>query len=188
MKERVSRIYLTGFMGCGKSSIGLILANTLGWKFIDLDDEIIKSEKMSITEIFKIQGESVFRDIEARELHKMENSNRVIVALGGGAILRESNIDLMKATGKLIYIKASPEKIYSRLKLKTNRPLFQTADNLIMTKENAILKIRTMMNEREKYYLLADLIFSPEDYSIGYCVDKLRAILFKKYGIENAEN
>ena len=175
-------------MGCGKSSIGLILANTLGWTFIDLDNEIIKSEDMSIEDIFKTHGESGFRDIESRELHKMNNYEEVVIALGGGAILRESNIDFIKKSGKLIYNKASPEKIYSRLKYKTNRPHFQTADNLIMTKENALTKIQNMMNEREKYYQLADIVFLPEAFSIGNSVDKLRYALSQKYRLDYAEN
>lgn len=175
-------------MGCGKSSIGLILANTLGWTFFDLDSEIVKTEKMSIEDIFKLHGESFFRDIESRVLHKMEDMSGVVVALGGGAILRESNIDFMKATGKLVYIKASAEIIYSRLKFKTNRPLFQTVDNFIMTKENALQKIQSLMNEREKYYQLADIVFLPEAFSIGNSVDKLRYALSQKYRIDYAEN
>ncbi len=188
MEAQISRIYLTGFMGSGKSSIGLILANTLGWTFIDLDKciEAVCGEK--VTEIFKTKGETYFREVEHQELVKTAGRECVIVALGGGAILRPENLQLIRGAGKLIYLRIPPEKIYARLRFKTDRPLFQTTDNIILSKEKAIEKITGMLKEREKYYEQADLIYEAANYSIGYSVDQLKKILSKSFKLDYAKN
>jgi len=82
------RVYLLGFMGAGKSTIGRILAKRVGWKFIDLDEEIERGEGHSIREIFDGKGEAHFRQLEYHYLQELSTAERVIVALGGGRICR----------------------------------------------------------------------------------------------------
>jgi shikimate kinase len=175
-------------MGCGKSSIGQILANTLGWTFIDLDKLIEESYGGRISKIFKERGEEYFRQLETETLNKTAEMQCIIVALGGGAIIRKENRSFMNSFGKLIYLKTTPEKLYSRLRFKTDRPLFQTSENVILSKEMAIEKISRLLDERETYYNEAHLIFDAADNSIGYSVDKLKSILIKTYHLEHAEN
>ncbi len=178
---KTKRIYLTGFMGAGKSTIGLILANTLGWTFYDLDAEIVKSRGKSVVAIFKEDGETKFRELEASVLAELSKSDNIIVALGGGAVLFEDVAKLIKSSGVSVYLKASAERIYDRLKYKTDRPLFQTLEGGALSKEDAMKKIRTMLKEREGTYMEADLVFNTEGLAIGKIVDHLKIELGRKF-------
>lgn len=178
---KTKRIFLTGFMGAGKSTIGLILANTLGWTFYDLDAEIVKSSGKSVVAIFKDEGESRFREMEASVLAELSKNDNIIVALGGGAVLFEGVAKIIKDAGVSVYLKASPERIYDRLKYKTDRPLFQTLEGGALSKEEAMKKIRTMLKEREGKYMQADLVFNTEGLAVGKIVDQLKMELGRKF-------
>lgn len=178
------RIYFTGFMTCGKSTIGPILANVLGWNFFDLDLEIIKNEGMSIKEIFDKKGEEYFRQIEGDILFELSKHDKTIISLGGGAITNERNLQTIKSSGKLIYLKITPEVIYYRIKNKLNRPIFY---DLVMNeapKEAFLNKINSLLEEREKYYNQADLVIETGNNEIGVTVDKIAKILWR-LGIES---
>ena len=112
MKKRI--YYLTGFMAAGKSTIGPILANTLGWNFYDLDKEIEKQVGMKVVEIFREKGEEYFRNAETEILKKLSTEDEAIISLGGGAIASNDNFKIIKSTGKIIYLKFSPEMAYKR--------------------------------------------------------------------------
>jgi shikimate kinase len=113
-----NRIYLTGFMTSGKSTLGKILANVLGWNFYDLDKEIEIEEKKKVTEIFETDGEKYFREIESNKLKLLSKEERVIISLGGGTIISDENVKFITANGKLIYLRVTPEIIYTRIKKK----------------------------------------------------------------------
>jgi len=171
------RIYLTGFMTSGKSTLGSILANVLGWDYYDLDKEIEKRENNKITEIFELKGEEYFRNIESEILKHLSLDKKVVISLGGGTIVNDNNVKFITQNGKLIYLKVEPEIIYTRIKKKTDRPLikdFVLAEN---TKEDFIQKIKLMLSEREKYYNKADLVFNVDNSPIGITVDKLAKIV-----------
>jgi len=119
------RIYITGFMTSGKSTIGPILANVLGMVFFDLDKEIEKEEDQAIIDIFDQKGETYFRETEWRVLKRLSEKSDIVISLGGGTIIQDNNFMLLKSTGKIIYLKVSPEILYMRLKNKINRPLFK---------------------------------------------------------------
>lgn len=103
------RIVLTGFMGAGKSALGPLVAQHLGWKFLDLDDEIVRAEEKSIAEIFDAGGEARFRELEQGALVNTLKLERVVLALGGGAIETEANRQvLQKDTGTLLLYLAAP--------------------------------------------------------------------------------
>lgn len=101
MKKKI--YYLTGFMAAGKSTIGPILANSLGWNFFDLDKEVEKKEGIKIVDLFKQKGEEYFRKLETEILKELSGNNEVIISLGGGAIASEENFNIIKSSGKIIF-------------------------------------------------------------------------------------
>lgn len=118
-------IYLIGFMGAGKTTIGHLLAEYLQTTFIDLDDYIEKTYQMRIPEIFNNYGEKTFRDYETKALQNVKNVH--IVATGGGVVERQENIKSMKK-GIIIYLETSFEEIKHRLRHDSNRPLWNISD------------------------------------------------------------
>lgn len=122
MKNKL--VYLTGFMASGKSTIGPILANTLGWNFFDLDRLIEQSSGKSIRSIFEENGEDYFRTLETEILVKVSTLEFYIISLGGGTIASDKNLNIIKSTGLLIYLESSPEETYKRLRFKRDRPAF----------------------------------------------------------------
>ncbi len=180
----VTKIYLTGFMTSGKSTLGQILANVLGWNFYDLDKELEKDENLKVSEIFEVKGENYFRKIESLKLHEYSQKEHTIIALGGGTLINDDNLNLILKTGKLVYLKVSPEIIYKRIKNKIDRPLFRDFVLAGNSKEEFIKKINSMLQERNKYYNKANLSFDVDDSPIGITVDRLaksiKKILYEK--------
>lgn len=115
-------VYLCGFMGCGKSTVGQLLAKKLGKEFIDLDDYIEDREGMSIPDIFAQKGEGYFRQRECEALADLPSSVGV-VATGGGTLLKKENGDLAKSLGTVVYIDAPFELCYDRIKDDPHRPI-----------------------------------------------------------------
>lgn len=138
-------VILIGFMGSGKTTVGLKLSYRLRRTVIDTDKEIEREEKRSISDIFAADGEQYFRDRETAILKKMlENTNNQIISVGGGLPLREENRKLLHELGQVFYLCASAETIYGRLKNDTTRPLLQGPD--------PETKIKTLLNERDACY------------------------------------
>mgnify|MGYP001241088888 FL=1 len=134
-------IYLVGMMGSGKSTVGKILAKQLGKQCIDLDYQIEKKVGESIESIFQNEGELKFRYYETLELKKISNS---VVACGGGIILSNENLNLMKRNGRIIYLKATLDELERRLIKSKNRPLLKNRDL-----RDSLEKI---LNERKRKY------------------------------------
>jgi shikimate kinase len=169
-------IYLTGFMGSGKSTIGPILANALGWDFYDLDRVIEKRTGKKIREIFEQDGEIFFRRIETETLKEISNYDKTIISLGGGTIASEENIKILKTSGKLFYLKMSMEAAYRRLKYKRDRPaLKNTSEDF--SKEELMNKIDELMKARMNYYEQADFTIDTDKSSVGKTVDKIVKII-----------
>ncbi len=120
-------IVLVGMPSCGKSTIGELLAKKLNMQFVDADKEIEKSEGKSIPQIFKESGEDAFRDIESRTIEKVSSMQNKVIATGGGAILREQNITLLKGNGKIYFIDRPLEMLITT----EDRPLSSNRDDLI---------------------------------------------------------
>ena len=110
-------------MGTGKSSVGCQLAKERGWNFIDLDELIELKEQRRIVDIFAKDGEAYFRKIEKNILKQVSTQKKFVVACGGGVVLDKDNIKLMKKTGRMICLYASPEQILKRVSLNNDRPL-----------------------------------------------------------------
>lgn len=118
----VKPIFLCGFMGCGKSTVGKILAKKMGVKFADLDKYIEDKEKMSIPEIFEKKGEEYFRKVETEALAEFKSLGGV-VATGGGALLSEENGRVAKSSGMVVFIDTFFNTCYDRIKDDPNRPI-----------------------------------------------------------------
>lgn len=115
-------VYLCGFMGCGKSTIGKILARRNGCVFVDMDDYIVEREGMTIPQIFAEKGEKYFRDTETAVIGELAQKSCVI-ACGGGAMLKKENADIAAENGIVVYIDIPFEVCYERISGDTNRPL-----------------------------------------------------------------
>lgn len=150
----MNRIFLIGFMGCGKSTVGRNLARALNWKFIDLDQFIQEQEGLSITEIFNQQGEEVFRLLEKNALEKAATLENVVIATGGGAPCHHNNLERMKESGLTIYLKLEPEGLLERLlPARKSRPLIANKSD-----DELLLFIREKLAEREPFYNQASVI------------------------------
>lgn len=117
----MTTIYLCGFMGCGKSHIGRMLARMTGRKLVDLDAVIVEREGLSIPEIFERFGEPHFRSLEAKYIREL--SEGYIVATGGGALINDATAQFAQESGMSVYINTSFDNCYARIKNDKNRPL-----------------------------------------------------------------
>lgn len=120
-----SNIALTGFMGCGKTTIGKRLAKLMGMDFIDLDQKIEKEQGMSISEIFEKNGEMFFRDLETRACHELNTLSNTVIATGGGTVIRDSNAEILKENCLILYLNPTLAQIEKNLQGSTTRPLLQ---------------------------------------------------------------
>ena len=144
-------------MGCGKTTQGKKLAKEMGYYFIDLDDYISNKYDNAITDLFQEVGEDEFRKIETKALQECINDNlKALIATGGGTPCFNNNMELMKANGKVIYLKMGPEDLYNRLfNAKNERPLIKDKAN-----EEMLLYIENLLKVREVLYNKADIITS----------------------------
>lgn len=141
----MGNVILIGFMGCGKSSVGVKLSYRLRKAVIDTDKEIEKEEQRSISDIFAEEGEAYFRNKETECLRRLiETADDKIISVGGGLPMRDVNRELMHKLGQVVYLRAKPETVYERLKHDTTRPLLQG--------ENPQEKIKILMAQREQNY------------------------------------
>ena len=155
-------IFLTGFMGVGKSTVGQILAQKLSREFSDLDQLIERQEGLKVFEIFQKHGEAYFREKESLVLHGLCRGNSQVIALGGGAFLKESHREEMKKSGLSIYLKASFPVLCERLRGQDfkQRPLLQQIDVL----EDSV-ELQQLLKQREGFYEQADWIISTDGKS-----------------------
>ena len=130
--------------GSGKSTVGRQLSRRLQLPFFDSDHLIEQRLGCSIREYFAREGEAAFRDLEEQVLAELAQGRDAVVATGGGAVLREANRNALRAGGKVIYLRSSPEELYRRLRHDTQRPLLQVADPMA--------KLRTLYAERDPLY------------------------------------
>jgi shikimate kinase len=130
--------------GSGKSTVGRQLARRLMLPFFDSDHVIEQRLGCSIREFFAREGEDAFRDVEQQVLAELAQGPAAVVATGGGAVLREANRQALRAGGKVVYLRSTPEELYRRLRHDTQRPLLQVADPLA--------KLRTLYAERDPLY------------------------------------
>lgn len=133
-------IVLIGFMGSGKTSVSKGLSTLLEMDSIDTDDLIIEKSGMSIDGIFNTYGEAGFRKLEKEIIESLQDIKNTIISCGGGVVLNATNINLLKNNGQLIWLKTSPQEIYSRLSEDKSRPLLK--DDLTMERLSEMLDSR----------------------------------------------
>lgn len=176
-------IFLTGFMASGKSTIGPILANTIGWDFLDLDKVIEEKTSKKIVDIFREEGEKFFRELETNTLTEITRLNKYVISLGGGTIENEENLKMINNNGILVYLETSPEAAYRRLRFKRDRPALLFDDHE-PTKEEFLNRINTILRRRLKYYNQADIKINTDNKPVGITVDQIVKILRKDFKIE----
>jgi len=149
-----SRIFLIGFMGSGKTTMGSRLARKIGYKFVDMDQMIEETAGMTVPGIFSEHGEKVFRKWELDILRELCLHEKVVIATGGGAPCHGDMMSIMNKNGTTVYIKLSPMDLRERLMLsKSERPLIKGKNE-----EELLSFITKKLKERENYYNQANLI------------------------------
>jgi len=147
--KRTPGIYLVGFMASGKTTIGRMLADELGWSFADVDEDIEAAQGVSIANIFDARGEEEFRKIEQEALRRrvgeVERGKPMVLALGGGAFAHESSHDLLEENGVTVWLDCPFETVCARVAETTNRPLARDAG-----------KFRQLYEDRRAAYAKAD--------------------------------
>ena len=148
-------IFLIGFMGCGKSTNAACLAEMTGAKQVEMDQMIVENEGMAIADIFKEKGEAYFRELETDLIKSFAGVEPTVISCGGGAVLKEENVRLMKESGKIVLLTAEPETIYERVKDSTERPVLNGNMNVGYIEE-------LMEKRRPKYEAAADVTIATD--------------------------
>lgn len=160
-------------MGSGKSTLGPIIANTIGYRYTDLDREIEEKEGKSITYIFTERGEKYFRKIENIILSELSLNSRQVISLGGGTLQDDDNMTIVSKYGILLYLKIDPELLIKRLKNKLDRPLLRSINGEKLSGDELRNRIYSLLHDRESNYHQADLIVEIKNEKIGLTVDRI---------------
>lgn len=160
-------IILIGFMGCGKTSVGIRLSYRMRRTMIDTDKTIERFQKMTISDIFAQMGEEAFRRMETQCLKRLlEEADGQIISTGGGLPVREENRSLLKQLGMVIYLRVTPQTVCRRLASDTTRPLLQG--------ENPEEKVRLLLEGRKEIYEdAADMIIDVDDKNFDEILDEI---------------
>lgn len=159
-------------MGTGKSAVGRELAEELRLEFVDIDDLIVRKEKRSINDIFIQNGEAYFRGLEKDALTQVSAGENQVVACGGGIVIDAGNIAVMRETGNIFALSASPEIILERTKKYTHRPLLNVDD--------PYNKVKDLLKARQPYYSKADLVIDTSSLSIKQVVSRIACLIKEK--------
>lgn len=166
MKKPPEIIFLCGFSGSGKTETGRRLAEMIEFGFIDTDATVEESLGKTIPEIFAKLGEAKFRFAESDVIRMATRRRPQVIALGGGAIGDEHKLSYIKDHGYLIYLRVTAETVYERLRNSTLRPLLEVyTDDEERRREAVMKRVNKMLEEREKYYLAADMVVDTEGKS-----------------------
>lgn len=167
--KRTPGLYLVGFMGAGKTTVGRVLADELGWCFVDIDSDIEAQESKTIAEIFRQHGEARFRELEAQMISSrvslIEAGDPCVMALGGGAFVQKGNWQLIKNNGVTVWLDCQLETVRKRLGEDVARPLAQDATAL-----------KKLFEDRRPLYARADFRIDVDTAEIGEIVRKILAL------------
>jgi shikimate kinase len=149
-------------MGSGKSTAGPLVADRLGYRFLDLDAEVERAAGVTISEVFAQRGEKQFRALETAVLSEAAVQERVVVATGGGALANEGNLLMAETSGFIVYLKLSPTVLAGRLHGPNGRPLLHDEDGHPMTEEQIVARLGELIEQRERFYQHADVVIEAE--------------------------
>jgi shikimate kinase len=169
---QTARIYLTGFMGAGKSATGRRLAAELGWEFIDLDEQIEAAAGLPVAEIFGRHGEDHFRRLERRELAATLDRSRLVVATGGGTLAQPEALELLRGRGLIVWLELPFAELAARIEAAgvAARPLFGDRR-----------RARRLYEERLPFYRQANIVLAVDG---GQSVEKVVRRLMAELGVE----
>ncbi|MGN1377104.1 MAG: shikimate kinase [Dorea sp.] len=159
-------IVLIGFMGAGKSTISDYLSTMFDMDIVEMDQVIAEREEMSIPDIFATYGEEYFRDLETGLLIEMQDRKNTVISCGGGAALRERNVEEMKKNGRVVLLTASPEVVYERVKDSNDRPVLNGRKNV-----EGIAEL--MEQRRGKYEAAADIVINTDHKTVLQVCEEL---------------
>jgi shikimate kinase len=171
--QRNQRIFLTGFMASGKSTIGPILANAIGFNFADLDSTIAREDGKSVREIFRDLGETYFRRREREVVTAMGLRDRTVISLGGGTLADPETLEIVKTSGILVYLKVTVDEITRRLRNKTDRPMVLGVDGHRLAEGELRERVVSLLAAREPFYSQADITLEADQSRLGLTVDRL---------------
>lgn len=163
-------VFLVGMMGAGKTTIGKALARALDWAFLDLDHELEERCGVRVADIFDIEGEHGFRKRESALLDECTRRSRIVLATGGGAVLRPENRHALRSRGVVVYLRAAPGELYRRVARDRTRPLLQT--------DNPRQRLESLLIEREPLYQeVAHVVFDTGQGPIAQTTQRLLTVL-----------
>lgn len=164
-------LYLVGFMGTGKTTLGRRLARELGFRFLDSDHEIEKRAGMKVAQIFEQMGEGAFRKMEREFIESGHPNSNCVVACGGGLVCRDDMPSLVRSKGVSVVLFSTAEEILQRVSGNKNRPLLNVP--------NPLERIRALMQERESFYLKAGIAIL-----VDKALDATQARILRVYNSE----
>ena len=153
-----ANLALIGFMGTGKTSVGRLVADNLGFEFLDTDELIQSHTGRSIADIFAKDGEPAFRALEKQVIQEISTRVKMVIATGGGLPTIAENLAVLKSFALVVCLWASPEKIWERVRHQSHRPLLHDA--------NPQKKIRELLAVREPFYKQADVLINTDLRSV----------------------
>ena len=166
MKNIAGNIFLIGFMGAGKTTLGKQIARQLGREFYDSDHEICTRTGVSVPTIFELEGEQGFRERESAVIDELSSRSNIVLATGGGAVMREENRQKLRTRGIVVYLHAHPETLLNRTRHDSNRPLLQV--------ENPLAKLQELYDIRDSVYRsTAHIVFDVNRHSCQKTIQQL---------------
>lgn len=180
MNSPPANVYLVGPMGSGKTTIGQRVARHLGLKFLDCDHELEAQTGASVSLIFDVEGEEGFRERETRMLEQISARRGLLVATGGGVVLRERNRALLRGSGLVVYLSTSVAQQLRRLNRDRTRPLLQTED-----RKDKLTRLAVQRNPL--YEELADIEFPSQNRSVEVSARALADLIRSHWGRESAD-
>lgn len=160
-------------MGSGKSTIGPILANTLGYSFADVDKVIEERAGKTVKEIFRSEGEKYFRDLERSIIEEMSHRDHCVVSLGGGSIVNPDNFKVVTSSGIMVYLKSSPEALLKRLQHKGDRPILSDSEGGRLDQSKLHARVMQLYALREPVYSKAQIVVTTDEKKVGLTVDEI---------------
>jgi shikimate kinase len=183
--KQADNIFLIGFSGSGKSTVGPLLAGKLGRTFVDIDAIIESRTGLAIADIFAQRGETLFRRLETESIADLvgDSGPARVVALGGGGFQSAANRALVRKAGLSIYLRCSVREIYRRMRGMSDRPLLTVRPSQGETPREAVLRrIRTLLDKRRRNYESADIVVSTTMKAPDQVADEIVRRVISGYG------